>query len=154
MELRHASAASLAVNIMDGADSLEQIAATASNLKGTYIRRLRDDAGKARANATELAKRMTAVGAQIALEQENIQLRAQLLQTTKKNEELMKKGPQPEHRKAETEKKCRIATTTGRQLQSTNQPREWAYPKPTKQASLGMPSRAGQCSAQEEEGEP
>ena len=77
-----------------------------------------------------------------------------MLQVIKENEELKKKGPQPEHRKAETEKKSRIATTTGRQSQSTNQPREGAYPKPTKQANTGMPSRTGQCSAQEEEGEP
>ena len=153
-ELRHAPAASLAVNIMDVADSLEQIAATASNLKGTYIRRLRDDAGKARANATELAKRTTAVGAQIALEQENIQLRAQMLQVMKENEELKKKGMQPEHRKAGTEGKSQTATITERQSQATKQRREGAYQKPTKQASQRMPSRSGRCSAQEEEGEP
>ena len=121
-EHRHAPAASLAIKIMDVADSLEQIEATVSNLKGTYIRRLRYDAGKARANATELANRTTAVGAQIALEQGNIQLMAQMLQVIKENEELKKNGPQPEHRKAETEKKSPIATTTGRQSQSTNQP--------------------------------
>lgn len=38
------------------------MATTASNLKGTYIRRLRDDAGKARTNAMELAKRTTGPG--------------------------------------------------------------------------------------------
>ena len=154
VELRHAPAASLAVNIMDVADSLEHIAATAGNLKGTYVRWLKDEAGKVRANATELAKRTTAVGAQIALEQENIQLRAQMLQVMKENEELKKKGTQPEHRKAESEGKNQAATTTERQSQATNQSREGAHRKPAKRASQGMPSRSGQCPAQEEEGEP
>lgn len=63
---------------MEVADSLEQMAPTAGNLKGTYVRRLRDDVGKARANATELAKRTTMAGAQVTLEHENLQLRAKL----------------------------------------------------------------------------
>ena len=37
-ELRHAPTANLAVNILKIADSIEQMAATASNLKGTYVR--------------------------------------------------------------------------------------------------------------------
>ena len=41
-ELRHAPSANLAVNILEVADSIEQMASTAKNLKGTYIRRMRE----------------------------------------------------------------------------------------------------------------
>ena len=73
-ELRNTPTANLASNMLKVAPSLEQMAATAGNLKGTYVRRLRDDAGKVRANTTELVKRTTVAGAQVALENENIQL--------------------------------------------------------------------------------
>ena len=76
--VRHTPSAILADSILEVADSVEQMAATARNLKGTYVRRLRDDAGKARANAIELAKRTDTTAAMAALEQENIQLRARL----------------------------------------------------------------------------
>ena len=84
-ELRHEPSANLAANILEVTASIEQMASTAKNLIGTYIRRLRDDAGKARASVTELAMRTTAAGSQVTLEQENIKLRAQLL---KANEEI------------------------------------------------------------------
>ena len=64
-KLRHAPSANLAANLLEVTDDLERIAATSGNLKSTYIRRLRDDAGKTRASATELAKRVTAAGEEI-----------------------------------------------------------------------------------------
>ena len=96
-ELRHAQSANLVMNILEVADSLEQMAPTANNLKGTYVRRLRDDAGKGRANATELPKRTTAAGTQIVQKQENLQLRARLQQVSEEIAELKRRKPQPEH---------------------------------------------------------
>ena len=77
-EMRHEPSAVLASNILEVAASIEQMVSTARNLKGTYVRRLRNDAGKAGASVTELAMRTTATGPLVALEQENIMLRAQL----------------------------------------------------------------------------
>ena len=128
-ELRHAPSASLAVNILEVADSLEQMASTANNFKGTYVRRLRDDADKARANATELAKRTTMVGAQIALEQENLQLRAKLQQVNEEIAELRRKRHQPD--KDEIGDRNRSAVATEKQTQ----PRKEIYPKPPKQTT-------------------
>ena len=58
-------------------------------VKGTYIRCLRDDAGKARASVTELAKRTKTIGALAALEQ-NHQLRTRL---QKADQEMGEKPP-------------------------------------------------------------
>ena len=102
-ELRHAPSASLAINIMEAADEIEQMASTANNLSGPYVRRLRDNAGKARANATELAKRTKVAGAQIALEQENLQLRAKLEQATEEIAELKRERTQGQRMEAEEE---------------------------------------------------
>ena len=79
-ELRHEPSAVLAANVLEAAASIEQMAATAKNLKGICVRRLRDDAGKARANVTELVMRTKATGSLVALERENIKLRAKLQQ--------------------------------------------------------------------------
>ena len=79
-ELRHEPSAVLAANILEAARSIEQMAATAKNLKGTYVRRMRDEAGKTRANVTELVMRTKATGSSVALERENIMLRAKLRQ--------------------------------------------------------------------------
>ena len=53
-----------------------------------------------RASATELAKRTSATGANVALEQEILQLRARLQQATEENAELKKRGPLPETNEA------------------------------------------------------
>ena len=66
--IRHTPTAILAENILEGADSIEYVAATSGNLKGTYVRRLRDDGGKIRANTIELAKRTDTTAAMAALE--------------------------------------------------------------------------------------
>ena len=79
-ELRHQPSAVLAANVLEVVASIEQMAATAENLKGTYIRRMKDDAGKARANVHELVMRTKVTGSLGALEEENISLRAKLLQ--------------------------------------------------------------------------
>ena len=68
-ELRHAPSANLAANLLEVADDLEKIASTSGNLKGTYVRRLRNRAGETQANGTELAKRTTVAGSEVALEQ-------------------------------------------------------------------------------------
>ena len=78
VETRHTPTAILAESILEGADSVEYVAATSGNLKGTYMRRLRDEAGKIRANTIELAKRTDTTAAMAALEQENVLLRARL----------------------------------------------------------------------------
>ena len=86
-------AAILADSILEVADSLERMAATSGNLKGTYVRRLRDDAGKVRANAIELAKKTDTTAATAALEQENILLRARLQKAEHEIESLkLRKG--------------------------------------------------------------
>ena len=135
-EIRHAPSASLAVNILEVADSIEQMAATAGNLKGTYVRRLRDDADKARANATELAKRTTVAGAQTALEQENLQLRARLEKAEEEIEVLRKERYQPG--RVEEEKGSRTSETPENQRQT----REAICPGPLKQAGPGISIRA------------
>ena len=94
-ELENIPTANLAANMLEAAASLEQISATAGNLKGTYVRRIRDDAGKVRANTTELVKRTTVAGAQVALEKENSQLRAALNQALGEIDELKKRERQP-----------------------------------------------------------
>ena len=76
--IRHMPSATLADSIFEAADSIEQVAVTSGNLKGTYMRRLKDDAGKVRAGAIELAKRTNTTAAMAELEQENIRLRARL----------------------------------------------------------------------------
>ena len=126
--MRHAPSANLAANLLEVADDLERIAATSGNLKSTYIRRLRDDAEKARAGAKELAKRTSAAGAQVALEQENLQLRARLQQAMEENIELKKRGPHPETKEAGGGNQ----TTTP----PKRQPQEEIHPKPSKQTGL------------------
>ena len=86
--IRNTPSAILADSILEVADSLERVAATSGNLKDTYVRRLRDDAGKVRANAIELAKRTDTTAAMAALEQENIQLRARLQKADQEIESL------------------------------------------------------------------
>ena len=76
--IRGTPSAILADGILEVADAMERVAATSGNLKGTYMRLLRDEAGKARANAIELAKRTDTSAATAALEQENVLLRARL----------------------------------------------------------------------------
>ena len=66
--IRSMPSAILADSILEVAVSLERVAATSGNLKGTYVRRLRDDAGKVRTNAIELAKRTDTTAATAALE--------------------------------------------------------------------------------------
>ena len=73
-EIRHAPSANLAANLMEVVQEVEKVA-TSSNIKVTYKRRLRDAAGKVRENATELAKRTTVAGCEVALEQENLRFR-------------------------------------------------------------------------------
>ena len=144
--MRHEPSANLAGYLLEIADDLERIAATSGNLKGTYVRRLRDDDGKARASATELVKRTSAAGANVALEQEILQLRARLQQATEENAELKKRGPLPETNEA------------GRGNQTTappkRQPQEEIHPKPPKQEALVCPrerandrtlSKKGKC---------
>lgn len=146
-EVRHAPTANLAVTILEVADSMEQIAATAGNLKGTYVRRLRDDARKARASATKLAKRTTAVGAQVALEQENLQLRARLEKANQEIEEL--RGRKHHSGKDEDGKGSHTSEPTESRRQQTP---EIIHPKPPKQ--VGMTTRAKQRIGQmEEQGE-
>ena len=91
-ELRHEPSAVLAANILEVARSIEQVALTSKNLKGTYVRRLKDDAGKARASVTELVKRTKASGSLVALERENIELRAKLHQARLEIDALKIKG--------------------------------------------------------------
>ena len=55
---------------------------------------------KTRASETELGKRTSAAGAQVALAQENLQLRARLQQAMEENSELKKRGPHPERNEA------------------------------------------------------
>lgn len=143
-ELRHAPSANLAVNILEVADSLEQMASTANNLKGTYVRRLRDDADKARPNATELAKRTTSAGAQIALEQENLQLRAKLQKAEEEIAELRKKSNQRD--KDGKGDRIRPAKATEKQMQ------EEVHPKPPKQVQV-LVTRANQRQGMAQEGE-
>ena len=54
------------------------VAATAKNLKGTYIRRLRDQAGIIRGNTSEIAARAKSFGSLPALEQEVTRLSEEL----------------------------------------------------------------------------
>ena len=68
------------------------MASTSKNLKGTYVRRLKDDAGKARASVTELVMRTKATGSLVALERENIKLRAKLQQAQEEINALKKGG--------------------------------------------------------------
>ena len=143
-ELRHAPSANLAVNILKVADSIEQMASTAKNLKGTYIRRMRDDAGKARANATELAKRTTASGPLLALEQENLRLRSRLLKAEEEIAELKKARSQPridktaESNQKTTAPRCQIQTS------------EVICPAPPK-VDPGIPTRASQRTLPQEQ---
>ena len=88
-EIRHAPAANLAANLMEVVQEVEKVAAS-SNIKVTYKRRLRDAAGKVREDATELAKRTTVAGCEVALEQENLRLRTQLQQAEAMIAELSK----------------------------------------------------------------
>ena len=126
-ELRHAPSANLAAKL-EVADDLERIAVTSGNLKGTYIRRLRDDAGKARASATELAKRTTAAGAQVALEQENLQLRVRLQQAMEEITEL---------REGRTPKRTKQGEGTKQQrLQKGRRRRKYAPSRRNKQAPV------------------
>ena len=126
-ELRHAPSANLAAKL-EVADDLERIAVTSGNLKGIYIRRLRDDAGKARASATELAKRTTAAGAQVALEQENLQLRVRLQQAMEEITEL---------REGRTPKRTKQGEGTKQQrLQKGRRRRKYAPSRRNKQAPV------------------
>ena len=144
-EMRHEPTGNLAGYLLEVADDLERIAVTSGNLKGTYVRRLRDDAGKARASATELVKRTSAAGANVALEREILQLKARLQQATEENAELKKRGPHPETNEA------------GRGNQTTappkRQPQEEIHPKPPKQAGPGKSTRASKRQDPVEEGE-
>ena len=78
VELRHKPSAILAENIMEAADAVEMVALKSGNLKGTFVRRLKDESGICRANAIELARRTSSDAALMALEKENIILRARL----------------------------------------------------------------------------
>ena len=142
--VRHAPSASLAVNIMEVADSIEQMAA--SNLKGTYVRRLRDDAGKARASATELAKRTTVADAQIALEQENLQLRAKLQKANEEIENLKKRHTTERNDSAKGKQTVEPPV-------SESEMQEVVYPKPPRQTSTGANRGTKQRSDQTEEKE-
>ena len=146
-EMRHEPSAILANNILEVAASIEQMASTAKNLKGTYVRRLRDDAGKARASITDLAKRTTAKGPLVALEQENIALRAQLEKAKKEIAGLKERGPQL--RKEETGKGKRESPSTKRRAK----PKEQLCPTRPKQVGPGMSTRTKDRSAPEEEEE-
>ena len=143
-ELRQAPTANLAVNILEVADSIEQMASTSNNLKGTYVRRLRDDAGKARANVTELAKRATVTGAQIALEQENLQLRAKLQQA---NEEIAELKRRRQTDRDEAGDRSRPAAATGKKAQTRGD----AHLEPPKQVSTNEENRVRQRADLEEE---
>ena len=142
-ELRHAPTANLAVNILEVADSIEQMASTSNNLKGTYVRRLKDDAGKARANVTKLAKRATVTGAQIA--QENLQLRAKLQQA---NEEIAELKRRRQTDRDEAGDRSRPAAATGKKAQIRGD----AHPKPPKQVSTNEDNKVSQRAVLEEEG--
>ena len=123
-EIRHVPTANLAVNILEVADSIEQMAATAGNLKGTYIRRLRDDAGKARASVTELAKRTKVTGALAALKQENLQLRARLHKADQEIEQLKEKNRQSEREKEKEKGKGKGEDERGKGGRATEPPTE------------------------------
>ena len=144
-EVRHEPSANLAGYLLEVADDLERIAAKSGNLKGTYVRRLRDDARKARASDTELVKRTSAAGANVALEQEILQLRARLQQASEENAELKKRGSHSETNEA------------GRGNQTTappkKQPQEEIHSKPPKQAGPSMSTRATKRQYPVEEGE-
>lgn len=77
-ELKHQPTANLTANLLEVSEVLLHVAATAKNLKGTYIRRLRDQAGIIRANTAEITARGKSTGPLPALEQEIAQLREEL----------------------------------------------------------------------------
>ena len=139
-ELRHQPSAVLAANILEVAASIERVAATSGNLKGTYVRRLKDDAGKARANIHELAMRTKVTGSLGVLEEENISLRAKLLQA---QEEISALKRRPQVREEGVGRGQREAvpptkrTTKGRLFPA---PREQAGPGATRTKSKDRPS--------------
>ena len=77
-ELKHQPTANLTANLLEVSEVVMHVAATAKNLKGTYIRRLRDQAGIIRANTSEITARAKASGPLPALEQEVTRLREEL----------------------------------------------------------------------------
>ena len=79
IEARNMPSATLIDNLVEVADTLDEMANSANELKSAFVRRLRDSARRTRANAIELAKRMDTAAAMAAVTQEVTQLRAKLL---------------------------------------------------------------------------
>ena len=70
--------------ILDCAKTVEKVASASGNLKGTYKRFLKEAAGNSRACVTELSKRNSSASSEVALEQENLQLKARILELESK----------------------------------------------------------------------
>ena len=145
-EMRHEPTGNIAGYLLEVADYLERVAAASGNLNGTYVRRLRDDAGKARASATELVKRTSAAGANVALEQEILQLKARLQQATEENAELKKRGPHPETNDAGRGTKRQRLQRGNRRWKYTPSRRNKKAPvSPRERANDRTLSKTGKC---------
>ena len=77
-EARNMPSTTLIDSLIEVADSLDEMANSAGDLRGAFVRRLRDHARRTRANAIELARRMDTAAVMAAVEQETSQPRVRL----------------------------------------------------------------------------